>query len=76
MNLNRVLIYLYVFIGLVPYLEATDKIHPQTLYLSILNVISISLIINKIGFKHIITDYYGDGNPQYIVFYQEEKINE
>ena len=40
------------------------------------NISDVVHKLNKIGFKHIITDYYGDGNPQYIVFYQEEKINE
>ncbi|MDB2366554.1 O-antigen ligase family protein [Flavobacteriaceae bacterium] len=69
MYLNRVLIYLYVFIGLVPYLEATDKIHPQTLYLSILNVISISLIINKIGFKHTMKSFLSSIGKKPAIFY-------
>ncbi len=39
-----VLIFLYLFCGLVPYLGASDKVHIQVLYLSVLNVITIGLI--------------------------------
>lgn len=53
MKFSKTLIYLYVFIGLVPYFEAADKIHPQTFYLAILNSISIGLIINNLGLKKI-----------------------
>ena len=45
-----VFIFLYVLVGLVPYLESVDKRYIQTLYLSILNTfsfISVYLIYNK-----------------------------
>ena len=69
MSLNKILIYLYVFIGLVPYLETTDKIHIQTLYLSILNVISISLIISKIGLRNTTNSFLSSIGKKPAIFY-------
>ena len=41
------------------------------------DVQSVISRLNKIGFKHLITELSEvDGSPKYIVFYQEEKINE
>ena len=55
MKLTKSLIFLYILIGLLPYMESVDKIHPQTLYLSILNPLSLLLIINNIGLKKLIS---------------------
>ena len=41
MKIKSLFIYLYAFIGLVPYFEAIDKIYPQNLYLAFLNVFII-----------------------------------
>ena len=54
-KLTKTLIFLYILIGLIPYIGAVDKIHPQILYLSILNPLSLILIINNIGLKKLIT---------------------
>ena len=69
MSLNKILIYLYVFIGLIPYLETTDKVHIQTFYLSILNVISISLIISKVGLRDTINSLLSSIGKKPAVFY-------
>ncbi len=44
-NAALIFIALYVFIGLVPYLQSIDKRYIQILYLSILNCISLSYIV-------------------------------
>ena len=69
MSLNKILIYLYVFIGLIPYLETTDKIHIQTFYLSILNVSSISLIISRIGLRDTINSLLSSIGKKPAFFY-------
>ncbi|MDC6462104.1 hypothetical protein OAW53_02660, partial [Flavobacteriaceae bacterium] len=46
-NSTVVLIYLYLFCGLVGYLGASDKAHTQIVYLGFLNFISIYYIYNK-----------------------------
>ena len=39
---------------MVPYLGAADKIHPQTLYISIINILSVGAIIYENGFGNSI----------------------
>tara|TARA_B100001057_G_scaffold499798_1_gene611856 strand:- start:20148 stop:22427 length:2280 start_codon:yes stop_codon:yes gene_type:complete len=52
--INKTFIFLYVLVGLVPYLGAADKIHPQTLYISIINTLSVGAIIYENGFGNSI----------------------
>ena len=47
MRLYKSLIFCYLLIGLVPYLGAADKIHPQSLYLSILNITCLCILYFK-----------------------------
>jgi len=44
-SLSTILIFCYVFVGLVPYFESVDKRYVHVLYLSILNTISLTYII-------------------------------
>lgn len=48
--IKKTLVVFYILIGLIPYLGTADKVHPQTLYLSILNIVSLGLIIYNSGF--------------------------
>ena len=52
--INKTFVFLYILVGLVPYLGAADKIHPQTLYISIINILSVGAIIYENGFGNSI----------------------
>ena len=58
MNKYKILIFCYILIGLVPYLGAADKIHTQTLYLSVLNIIGLGVLLYSYGFKKLIQNLY------------------
>lgn len=42
---SRILIFLYLIVGVVPYMYAADKVDTQVLYLNILNIVNIILLI-------------------------------
>ena len=66
---NKVLILLYVCVGLVPYLGAADKIHPQTLYISILNITSLGYIFYSSGFIKASNSILKAVSHRQVVFY-------
>ena len=43
---TKIIVFLYLIVGLVPYLGAADKVDTQNLYLSILNLVNTFLIIS------------------------------
>ncbi|SVE64662.1 uncharacterized protein METZ01_LOCUS517516, partial [marine metagenome] len=49
MRINKALVLFYILVGLIPYLGTADKIHPQTLYISVLNIVSLGIIIYNSG---------------------------
>ena len=49
MRINKALVLFYILVGLIPYFGTADKIHPQTLYLSVLNIMSLGIIIYNSG---------------------------
>ena len=46
--MSRLLLILYLFIGVVPYFGASDKSHTQILYLQILNILSFAVILYSV----------------------------
>ena len=50
---NYILITLYLLVGFVPNFTAIDKVAPQFLYLSILNIITLIYLISTLGFFEV-----------------------
>ena len=69
MNLYKNLIFCYILVGLVPYFDTADKIHPQTLYLALLNIISLGLIIYKGGIRQTISTLLKSISYKPAIFY-------
>lgn len=67
--MNKILIYFYILVGLIPYFGTADKIHPQTLYLSILNVLVVVLLLNKYGVKKTLNGLYRSISHKQSLFY-------
>ena len=51
MNFGRIVVFLYLLVGLVDYFGATDKVVTQTLYLNCLNLISLIVIYKQNRFR-------------------------
>ena len=51
--INYILITLYLLVGFVPSLTTIDKVAPQFLYLSILNIFTIIYLISRVGFFEV-----------------------
>jgi len=47
--IKKALVVFYILVGVIPYFGTADKVHPQTLYISILNIVSLGLIIYNSG---------------------------
>ena len=69
MNKYKILIFCYILIGLVPYLGAADKIHTQTLYLSVLNIIGLGVLLYSYGFKKLSQNLYKTIQKKQSIFY-------
>lgn len=69
MNINKVLIFSYILVGLIPYFGTADKIHPQTLYISVLNILSLSVLIYSKGIKGALKEFYNTFNQKQVLFF-------
>jgi len=54
--IKKALVVFYILVGVIPYFGTADKVHPQTLYISILNIVSLGLIIYNSGFTNTLNN--------------------
>lgn len=66
--INYALIFLYLVVGFVPYLKTLDKVAPQFLYLTIINVVTIIYLISTIGLFELFKRTFKNNFIVYLLF--------